>query len=190
MRIVRVPAALVDRRKPCRFALRDPLGKRRDQPAPLQGVQLARQGRRDLVDHAGILSVPPFLLVQPSAGRVALAWHSSGQQVGAGLGAGDVAKMRARRPGRVGGLADAAKVQAVNRHVSSLPARSRQTQSGQTFVHRKPALAGGCNGGRAPLPRGVFVYKNTSCYPLPTPGFPARAHIALAMYKCALLCFG
>jgi len=153
-------------------------------------VQLARQGGGDLVDHAGILAVLPFLPVQPSAGGVALVRHPSGQQVGAGFRAGDVAEVRARRPGRVGGLADAAQVQAVNRHASSLPARSRQTQDEQAVVHRKPALAGGCNGGRAPLPRGVFVYKNTSCYPLPTPGFPARAHIALAMYKCALPCFG
>lgn len=40
--------------------------------------------------------------------------------------------------------------------------------------------------GPRPLAKGVFVYKNTSCYPLPTPDFPARAHIARAMYKCAL----
>jgi hypothetical protein len=65
-------------------------------------------GGGDLVDHAGILAVLPLLPVQPSAGGVALARHPSGQQVGAGLGAGDVAQMRARRPGRVGGLADAA----------------------------------------------------------------------------------
>jgi len=189
VRIVRIPSALVDRREPCRPPLRHPLGKRHDQPAPLQGVQLTRQGHGQLVDHAGVLTVAPFLPVQPPPRGVALGRHSSGQQVGAGLGAGDVAKMRARRPGRVGGLADTAQMQAVNRHNSSLPARSRQTQDGPMVVHRKPALAGGCNGGRAPLPRGVFVYKNTSCYPLPTPSFPARAHIALAMYKCALPCF-
>jgi len=159
VRIVRVPSALVDRRKPSRLPLRHPLGKRRDQPAPLQGVQLARQGHGQLVDHAGVLTVPPFLPIQPPPRGVALGRHPSGQQVGAGLGAGDIAKMRARRPGRMGGLADTAQMQAVNRHLSSLPARSRQTQTGQTVVHRKPALAGGCNGGRAPLPRGFLFTK-------------------------------
>jgi len=106
--VMRVPPALVDRREPCRPPLRHPLGKRHDQPAPLQGVQLARQGHRQLVDHAGIFAVLLFFPVQPSADGVALNRHSFGQQVGAGLGPGDVADMRARRPGRVGGLADAA----------------------------------------------------------------------------------
>ena len=186
VRVVGVRSALVDRGEPCRPPSRHPLGEDRDQHPPLLRVQLARQGGGELVDHAGVFAVLPFLPVQPSEGGVALGRHPSGQQVGAGLGAGDVAQMRARRPGRVGGLADTAQMQAVDRHASSLPARSRQTQDEQAVVHRKPALAGGCNGGRAPLPRGVFVYKNTSCYPLLTPGFPARAHIALAMYKCAL----
>jgi len=170
VRVVGVRTALVDRGEPCRPPVRDPLSEGCHQPSPLPGVHLAGQGDRDLVDHAGVLAVLPLLSVQPSAGRIALVGHPAGQQVGAGLGAGDVADVRARRPGRVGGLADAAQMQAVDRHASSLPARSRQTQDGQAFVHRKPALAGGCNGGRAPLPRGVFVYKNTSCYPTQTPG--------------------
>lgn len=57
------------------------------------------------------------------------------------------------------GLADAAQVQAVNRHGSSLPAGGGRTQTGQAVVHRKPALAGGCNGGRAPLARGFLFTK-------------------------------
>jgi hypothetical protein len=61
--IVRVPSALVDRRKPRCPPLRHPLGKDHDQLAPLQGVQLTRQGSGDFVDHAGILPVLPFFLV-------------------------------------------------------------------------------------------------------------------------------
>jgi len=156
VRVVRVPSALVDRRKPCRPSLRDPFGEDRDQPAPLPRVQFARQSHRDFVDDPGVLAVLPFFPIQPAAGGVALLRHPSGENIGAGFRAGDVADMRARRPGRVGGLADAAKVQAVDRHPSNLPAGCGRTQAGNAPVHRKTATAGGCNGGRAPLPRGFL----------------------------------
>jgi len=79
VRVVGVRSALVDRRKPRRPPLRDPLGEHHDQHPPLQGVQLDRQGRRDLVDHAGVFAVVSFLPVQPPAGRVALGRHPCGQ---------------------------------------------------------------------------------------------------------------
>ena len=51
-------------------------------------------------------------------------------------------------------------------------------------------MQGGSTGAQPLGERAFSCNENLSRYPLPTPGFPARAHIALAMYKCALPCFG
>ena len=65
VRVVRVRAGGVNGRQPGCPPGAHILGKRPDQALPPRAVQLARQGNDDLVDHAGVFAVGPFLCVQP-----------------------------------------------------------------------------------------------------------------------------
>jgi len=65
MGVVRVRAGGVDGREPGRPPGAHILGKVPDQALPPWAVQLARQGNDDLIDHARVFAVGPFLCVQP-----------------------------------------------------------------------------------------------------------------------------
>lgn len=109
-------AGLMDRREPGGLALRQFLRKRPHQVRAPIAAELARQGHNDPVDNAGILPVVPLLRVQPCAGGFRIGGKALGQQDGLGALAGDIADMGACGSGRMGGLADARDVQAIDRN--------------------------------------------------------------------------
>ncbi len=120
MRIVLVLAALMDGRTPGRLALGQSLGKGHHQGLALVPPELPGQGDRQLVDDPGIFPIGLLFPVQPGTGGTAIDRHALAEQIGLRIGPGDVANMRPRRALGVGGLADAAKIQAVDRDASLL----------------------------------------------------------------------
>ena len=114
MRVVRVGSGLVDRREPRCPSSCDPIGERPHELAALRLVQLARQGKGDLVDDPCVLPVGLLLPVQPCAGRVAFRWHVRRHDNRLRALPRDVADVRPCGSLRVGAAADAAHVQAVD----------------------------------------------------------------------------
>ena len=120
MRIVLVLARLMNGGTPGRPALGQPFGKGRHQGPAFVRSELPGQGDRQLVDDPGVLAIGLLFPVQPGTGGTAISGHALAEQIRLGIGPGDVANMRPRRPFRVGGLADAAEVEAVDRDASLL----------------------------------------------------------------------
>lgn len=120
MRIVLVLARLMDGGTPGCLALGQPLGKGRDQFPTFLSPKLPGQGDRQLVDDPGIFPIVLLFPVQPGTGSTAIDRHARAEQLGLGIGAGDVPNMRPGRARCVGGLADAAEVEAVDRDASLL----------------------------------------------------------------------
>ena len=125
VRIVGVPARLMDRGQPRGAFIGQALGKAAHEGAALPPVQFERQGGGELVDDPGVFAVGFFLRVQPSPRRLRLHRHSGAQHVGLRRGPCDVANMRPRRAGGMGAPADRAHVQAVDRDAGHLLPRLR-----------------------------------------------------------------
>ena len=119
VRIVLVLARLVDGGTPGRPARGHLFGKGCDQCPPLLSIELPGQGDRQLVDDPGIFPIRLLFPIQPGTGGTTINRHALAKQISLGIGAGDVPNMRPGRPRCVGGLADAAEIEAVDRDASS-----------------------------------------------------------------------
>lgn len=169
MRVGGILPGLVDGGEPRRPPRRQPLGEAAHELAPLPPVELERQGDGQLVDDAGVLAVGPLLRVQPRPCRTAFDRHPGAAQISFGIGPGDVADVRPRRPRRVGAPADRAHVQAVDRDACT---HSSTTSTAKPFRLRlKPGhpLQGEARGNR-------MTRRRRSAGPWP--GGPAQRRMA------------
>jgi hypothetical protein len=123
VRVVSVLSRIVDRRQPRHAVGGQAADENPNQGLPPRRVQFQRQGHHDLVDDPRILPVGPLGFIEPSAGlrgsrRHVLADHGAG-----GAAAGDVSRVRARRPRAVRAAPDGAMAQAENRHAPAYRAK-------------------------------------------------------------------
>lgn len=157
MGIGRIPSGLVDGSEPRGACPGEAFGEDLHQAFPADRGQLTRQGQDQLVDHPPVLPVAPLLSVQPSPRRLSFRRHPRSQKNGGSTGAGDVADVRSRRPGRMGAPPHAAQVQAVDRHPAA------------------PGSRGGHRGLERPRPE-FLPGKNIACYSALLPALSVALH--------------
>lgn len=134
VRIKPVSASVVDCRQPSGATSGDFTQINAGEGLPLRGREFERQGSHDLIDHAGILAVLPFLPIQPVLNGLASGRQVLGHNEPGGVAAGDIADMGCRRACRVGGPPDAVVMQAENRHATSLAERPVSTQTWRNWI--------------------------------------------------------